>query len=311
MNQISVSVVVCTYNRAAALAEMLGSLRAQRGVDTLAYEVLVVGDGCTDGTADVVSRFAPALPIRFINQPHAGKSSALNTACREALGDLIVFLDDDVVVDDEWLRGFWSASNRRPDVACFQGRVLNRWLCPIPEWLAVKGEFQIRGPIVNGDFGPDEIPMKPIRVVGANAAIRREALRAAGEFRTDIGPGHPTAGLNEDTDMALRLEDMGYTGLYVPAATVEHPVPPERATQAYFKRWARACGRSEARVYSAYRTNVRLFGMPRYAIRRYVEQRVQQFICLLRGDRRASFYFKVRSWMTAAVLTEARSWPRQ
>jgi glycosyltransferase involved in cell wall biosynthesis len=311
MNQISVSVVVCTYNRAAALEEMLGSLRGQRRIDNLAYEVLVVGDGCTDGTADVVSRFASALPIRFINQPHGGKSSALNTACREALGDLVVFLDDDVVVDDEWLWGFWSASNRRPDVACFQGRVLNHWLCPIPEWLAVEGEFQVRGPIVNGDFGPEETRMQPIRVVGANAAIRREALRAAGEFRTDIGPGHPTAGLNEDTDLALRLHNLGYTGLYVPGATVVHPVPPERATQVYFKRWARACGRSEARVYSDYRTNAELFGMPRYAIRRYIEHRLQQLVFLLRGNRRASFYFKVRSWMTAAVLTEARSWSRR
>ena len=308
MSDVDISVVVCTYNRAGALGEMLETLARQRFVDALRYEVVVVGDGCTDETAVVVENFAPRLPIRFLDEPHGGKSAALNAACRAVRGELVVFVDDDVVLDEKWLFGFRNAAARRPDVDCFQGRVLNRWLCPVPEWLAIEGEFQVRGPIVNGDFGADEIPMKPVRFVGANAAIRLAALREAGEFRTDVGPGHPVAGLNEDTDLALRLERNNRRCVYLPAATVHHPVPPERATQKYFKKWAMSCGRSAARVFPGYRHTTKLLGMPRYVVRRYLENRFLQFVFLIRGNRTASFYFKMNSWLTAAALIETRSW---
>ena len=116
MNQLDLSVVVCTYNRAKALGEMLESLATQRRIEDLRYEVLVVGDGCTDDTADVVDGFRSSMPIRFVNVPHGGKSAALNRGCREARGELIVFLDDDVVVEERWLRALWDASVRRTDM---------------------------------------------------------------------------------------------------------------------------------------------------------------------------------------------------
>ena len=303
-----VSIIVCTYNRAEALGEMLAGLERQSGLDRLAYEVLVASDGSTDATASVSRRAGATLPLRYLPGQHLGKSATLNRACREARGDLLVFVDDDVVLTETWLSALCEAARRRPDVSVFQGRILNRWDCPVPRWLDVEGPFQLKGVIVNGDFGDEEHPIEPVRFVGANAAVRRAAWVEAGDFRTDVGPGHPTAGLNEDTDLALRLQRLGHRCLYVAGATVYHPVPASRATQRYFRRWATAAGRSEARVFESYWTSVRLFGMPRYVVRRYLEHRLRQVAYLLRGQRRASFYFKVRSWQLAAALRESRSW---
>ncbi len=305
---LDISVLVCTYNRASALAEMLDGLTRQTRLEGVTYEVLVVSDGSTDETDDVARQYARTLPLRLLAVPHRGKSAALNAGCRAATGDLVVFVDDDVVLTETWLSELWAASRRRPDVACFQGRVLNRWDCAVPDWLALEGEFQIKGPIVRCDFGANEVPMHPVTFIGANAAVRRTALQSVGEFRTDLGPGAPPAGLGEDTELSLRLARNNFIGLYVPTATVYHPVPADRATQAYFKKWARSAGHAEARIFESYRTSTQLFGMPRYAIRRYLELRLRQFLFFLSRNHQASFYFKVRSWIVAAVLAEARSW---
>ena len=305
---LDASIVVCTYNRARALGEMLASLALQPRPDDLTFEVLVASDGSTDTTALVAQRFQSSLPVRYLPGPHLGKSATLNRACHASRGDLLVFLDDDVVLARRWLSGMVEAARRRPDVSVFQGRILNRWDCPVPGWLDVEGPFQLKGVVVNGDFGAEDHPMAPVRFVGANAAVRRAAWREAGDFRTDIGPGHPTAGLNEDTDLALRLERLGHRCLYLASATVFHPVPAARLTRRYFRRWADAAGRSEARVFESYWTSARLLGMPRYVVRRYLEHRARQIAHFFRGDRRASFYYKVRSWQLAAALRESRSW---
>lgn len=89
-----ISVVIPTYNRAALLVRALTSVAAQTYGD---YEVVVVDDGSTDDTADVVR--ALQLPVRYLQQAHAGVSAARNRGVGVARGEWIAFLDS----DDEWL----------------------------------------------------------------------------------------------------------------------------------------------------------------------------------------------------------------
>jgi glycosyltransferase involved in cell wall biosynthesis len=96
MLQPLVSVIIPTYNRAALVREAIDSVLAQQ-YDRL--EVIVVDDGSSDHTPEVVRAFGAALT--FIQQPHAGVSAARNRGVAAAHGELVAFLDS----DDLWLSG--------------------------------------------------------------------------------------------------------------------------------------------------------------------------------------------------------------
>ena len=92
-----VSVIVPAYNEAANIAATVRSLVAS---DYPALEVIVVDDGSTDGTADIVERLR--LPgVRVIRQANAGKPAALNTGIRAARADLLVLVDGDTVFEPD------------------------------------------------------------------------------------------------------------------------------------------------------------------------------------------------------------------
>ncbi len=91
-----VSVLVCSYNGAATIAETLA--KVQR-LDYPDFEVIVVDDGSTNG----VSRVAERFPVRLITQENRGLSAARNAALHAATGEVVAYLDDDAYPDPHWL----------------------------------------------------------------------------------------------------------------------------------------------------------------------------------------------------------------
>src|SRR3954470_16914165 len=89
----AVSVIIPAYNAEPFLARAIRSVEAQSFRD---FEIVVVDDGSTDGTADALHPFSG---VRFIRQPHLGAAVARNRALEETTGELVAFLD----ADDEWL----------------------------------------------------------------------------------------------------------------------------------------------------------------------------------------------------------------
>ena len=100
MGRPQISVVMPTYNKAAWLRRTLSAWRHQRFED---YEIVLVDDGSTDGTRDVVAEFETTLPIRFLSGEHRGRSAARNWAIAAARGATIVFTDDDRIVSPSFL----------------------------------------------------------------------------------------------------------------------------------------------------------------------------------------------------------------
>ncbi|MEQ8440288.1 MAG: glycosyltransferase family 2 protein [Ilumatobacter fluminis] len=95
----ALSIVVPTYNRRRRLDRVLRSLAGQR--TDIPFEVVVVSDGSTDDTDEYLSSASVPLPVRAIRQDNAGPAAARNRGIEAAAGDLIVFLDDDVVAGPE------------------------------------------------------------------------------------------------------------------------------------------------------------------------------------------------------------------
>jgi glycosyltransferase involved in cell wall biosynthesis len=96
------SVVICTYNRAPLLAQVLESL-CEQTLPTERFEVVIINDGSTDDTKAVADAYAKKLPLRYLYQRNAGLASAKNHGLFASRGDLVFFMDDDDIASETLL----------------------------------------------------------------------------------------------------------------------------------------------------------------------------------------------------------------
>ena len=196
-----VSVVVCTYN---GVRTIDGCLRALAALDYPTYEVIVVDDGSTDGTAEVVRRHAG---VRLIRTENRGLSAARNTGLRAARHSIVAYTDDDAAPDSHWLTYLVDVL-ARTDRAGVGG----------PN-LSPPGYGTVADAVAMAPGGPvhvlltDEVAE---HIPGCNMAFRKDRLEAIGGF----DPRFRIAG--DDVDVCWRLQDRGWTLGFVPAALVWH-----------------------------------------------------------------------------------------
>ena len=112
-----ITVAICTRNRSSQLQHTLTQMRKLAIPPDVQWELLVVNNSSTDATDSVLTAFAHCLPLRRLFEPTPGKSHALNLAVREASGDYILWTDDDVLVDPDWINGYHEAFLRWPEAA--------------------------------------------------------------------------------------------------------------------------------------------------------------------------------------------------
>ena len=302
--QMDITVIVCTYNRSGLLRTALESMAASEVPGGIAWEILVADNNSKDETRAVVEELIRSHPNRFryVFERQQGKSNALNAAVTAATGDVLVFADDDVEVDSQWLyrlsapilSGKWTGSG---------GRVIAQWGNTVaPRWLDPKG-WLIVGPLVH--FEPN-LPAGPLNEtpIGTNMAFRKPVFARYGGFRTDLGPRPGSEIRNEDSEFARRLLQAGEPLYYEPSAIVYHPVPDNRLTKDYFLAWWRAKGRSEVRE-SAILSDMRwrVCGVPLYLLRRLSRWVVQWMLTL---DTKRRFDRKVRVWKLRGEIAESR-----
>lgn len=105
------SIVIPTYNRLDILPEVLAALERQEGATE--FEVVVVDDGSSDGTADWLASFEPAYPLRRLRQPNRGPAAARNAGVAAARHERVAFLGDDTVPARGWLAAHAEAHAAR------------------------------------------------------------------------------------------------------------------------------------------------------------------------------------------------------
>jgi GT2 family glycosyltransferase len=208
MADLKLSVVVPTRNRPEKLRRTLTALSEQRGFDASSdYEVIVVDDGSVPRVEAVTRSTGPVSEVLRLGGD--GPSAARNLGASRARGELLVFVDDDMQVADDFLESHWQAhlewpdslqvgSNRLPDAALERpfGRFRQRMEAePMPA---------LAGPIDTHQFS-----------TAANLAIQREAFERLGGFDPALSTG-------EDQDLALRHTEQGGRIVFVPNARAVH-----------------------------------------------------------------------------------------
>jgi GT2 family glycosyltransferase len=201
---------------------------------------IIIGDNNSqDETWDVLQSMARKfpLPLVLLKVRKRGKSVVMNEASRMARGDVLVFLDDDVVVQANWL----SAVERFFDQKEYQaGQGVIRIQPQRAENLEIHTLINRYRTIPNIDFGSAIKHFHSLN--GANFAVSRRALDKVGPFDERLGPG--ASGTSEDVEFARRLRRDGLRIGYMREAVVYHSVDPLRLTEDYFRNHHKRQGHS-------------------------------------------------------------------
>ena len=238
-----VSVVIPTWNRAVLLPPCVAGLASQ-DYPADKWELVVVDDGSTDTTAAVMAGIQqdPAivgsgLTIRYLPLQHVGLNAARNAGIKEASGQLICFLDDDVLTPPDWLSSLVSGVAAHPGAAAYGG----------PIELVIEGRTprscgrEELGETTQG-WGPEVC--EPTTLFGSNLAITRDAVERYGFFDTDI-----VCGSGDETEWLTRVKRQGGKLLYLPDARVMHRRRPEDLRLR--RLWARRFSRGRGQIASA------------------------------------------------------------
>jgi glycosyltransferase involved in cell wall biosynthesis len=229
---VRISIIISTRNRAELLRQCLEALLQQNEVTPETYEIIVVDNGSTDHTRQVVAAIRRCFArTQYLYEERLGLSVARNAGVRQACGEFICFTDDDAIPAPTYVAEILS-SFTDPQVACVGGRIIASWPQGAPP-----GWFPVRYANVVGQtsFGDTARRMnKGEFPFGGNIAFRRKSFEALGGFAENLGKRGENNVWGEEIDLCHRLQKKGLAFFYNPRAVVRHVVGPGRANQRHF-----------------------------------------------------------------------------
>ncbi len=276
---LNVSILICTYNRADSLGITLQSLSGVIVPKGVTLETLIVDNNSKDGTREIVERFNENYKynLKYILEAEQGLSSARNAGLKEATGDIILFTDDDVLVDPAWLTEIVHAFCSY-NADCVGGKILPVWPCERPSWLTRK----IEGNIALLDYGEGtfEIEDENRLLFGANIAFSRRILQRVGCFDTSLGRKGDKLYSHEDKELYKRVIQAHGKVIYSSRAIIHHIIGMHRTRKSYFRKWHFDDGEFHGIQLGNYDKR-NIFGIPFYIIRGFIEISKKYLISML------------------------------
>lgn len=268
IDQVHVSVAICTWNRSRLLRETLDQLSRVAVPAEIALEVLIVNNNCTDDTDEVIDGFRERLPISRIFEARPGVAHARNAALGAASGDYVAFLDDDALPDSSWLAALLSAVRAYPSATVIGGVIEPRFM-ETPDVDLMQAFHWLRHGFCGLDYGRSPGPLPDgLAVYGPNMAFSRLALGGL-RFDTSFG-GTPTSTMGGDEhDLLDRIRQNGGLVIWWPSMRVRHCIPASRMTLDYCLRFAVDKGRERV-LREGISPGPQWFGAPRWLYRRWL-----------------------------------------
>jgi len=206
------SVIVPTYNRLPILKKCLAAMEAQT-LPLNDFEVIVIDDGSSDGTQEALQNYRTPFRFQYLRQINSGTGAARRNGVAHASGEYLLLMNDDTICDSDLLEQHLRIQTKyRPERWALLGnfeypvearrRALTQYFCVEP--------FMF--PQVSMEAG---CPYGYSHFITCNLSVRRDAVVEAGSFDS-------TYKLSEDTELGIRLHEMGYRVLYHPEAHAFH-----------------------------------------------------------------------------------------
>jgi glycosyltransferase involved in cell wall biosynthesis len=264
-----ITVAICTWNRCGLLKRALEQMLELTIPPGVEWELLVVNNNCTDATDDVIASFDGRLPLRRLFEPQQGQSHARNLAVEESRGDYILWTDDDVLVDKQWVAGYASAIGRWRGAAVFGGPIEPYFAGSPPGWLE-RTLSQIPSAYAIRDLGLKPVPLARDRLpTGANYAVRT-SVQANFLYDPKLGLCGNNQLRGEEMAVLEAIFDAGEHGWWVPGARVRHYITEERQTTRYLRGYFSGIGEYYGRHMSPNGERL-VFGRPRWLWRQAVQ----------------------------------------
>lgn len=239
---MKISIVIPTHNRAASLREAMDSVLALR--QEAEFEFVIVDNNSTDSTRQVVESYGQVA--RYVFEGNTSFTMARKAGADNASGDILLYLDDDVLVRSGSLRRIVEIFSSRPDCGVIAGHIDPKYTEPPPAW-TLECQKTFNGWSL---YNPENIPevrrqfQEVSSAAGPMMAIRRTAYDLAGGFPPDtigvetnrgerlfnklyIGPG--------DYGLCVRIREAGFRICYSSGIAVYHVIPPVRFTVAFWR----------------------------------------------------------------------------
>ena len=238
--KITVSIIIPTQNRAAYLKDTLSSLAMYYSGQPV--EVLIIDNGSTDNTRQTVQGIIDTLPFSCFYHfaPCPGLHVGRNLGIELARGDVLAYLDDDVLVAPSWLDSVIRNFSEQPHLALLGGPCLPKWEGLVPSWVdsfrsSCGDSGWVLGALSLVHYSETHCEVPGDYIFGCNYCIRKDVAIAAGGFHPDGVPS-PLLKYRGDgeTGMGRWVANHSLMICYDPQLMIEHRVPESRLTYTHF-----------------------------------------------------------------------------
>ncbi len=287
------SLIIPTRDRRQLVLALLESVKQLHDFARIEPEVIVGDNGSQDDTwaclEEITKKFP--VPLRLLEVALPGKCRVLNEAIALATGDVLAFLDDDVIVNRDWLKSL-EAFFRDSRCQAGQGRIgLSSPEADDPEIQRLVQRYRT---IPQLDYNQDIDTVHSLN--GANCFVRRELFNRIGGFDERLGPG--ASGTSEDVDLARRLIRAGVRIGYARDCLVYHQVDRHRLTDGYFEQIHRRQGASRLLIKNRSYLPI-VYDLGRATIK--------YFICRMFGSERRRYRSKGRIYHYLGMIAAKRN----
>jgi glycosyltransferase involved in cell wall biosynthesis len=238
MDNIKYSVIVPTLNQSHKLKHCLDQL-SFLSFDPGFFEVLVIDNGSSDDTKDVSMSFQGKIKNLFYHYCETpGLMAARHMGCDEAHGQILCYIDDDSLVDKDWLNGIDEAFKRKA-VTLVGGPCIPKYDGTPPDWIEYfwnqtqYGRVHYFLSLV--EFGDEVRFINPTYVFGCNYSIRKNIFLGLGGTHPDYYPEKYRYFIGDgESGLALKIKNAKLKAIYHPKTKIDHLIPSTRLTVDYF-----------------------------------------------------------------------------
>jgi len=300
-----ITIISATHNGAHTLPRFLEALCQLEHDEP--WKLLVVDNASTDSTKQIIQSYSDKLPLTYLHEARKGKNVALNSALPYIEGDIVIFTDDDVIPNADWLQKYREAFDKHSDYSIFGGAILPYWESE-PRILHLEAIPQ--GPvyaITKPEW--EEGPCSPYNVWGPNMAIRSSIFDEGYRFDENIGPNSQNKNyvMGSETSFTSRLADDGYKCWHLPHVAVQHIIRKNQMQADWvFKRGIRY-GRSLYEPQSSGYNPIRIAGYPAYVTRRWANALLSLALSYFTFNLKRIYQAKWNLNVCAGTMIEAKS----